>query len=46
MNFKKMVINFRKYVTMALFLLCMKVKKGYISGQDSKSKKNTKMIAI
>ena len=31
MNFKKILINFRKKLTVALFRLCMKVEKRYIS---------------
>ena len=31
MNLKKMLTNFRKQVTVELFLLCMKVKKKYTS---------------
>ena len=47
-----MIINLRKKALVALFFLCMKVKKGYTSlydslyGQDNKSKKSTKMDAI
>ena len=53
-----MLINLRKKVTVKLLILCMKVKKRYISicsvkslcmtvcRQDGKSKKSIKMAAI
>ena len=37
MSFKKILINFRRKVAVALFLLCMKVKKRYISICNMKS---------
>ena len=37
MDFKKMPINFRKKITVALFLLCMKIKKRYTSICNMKS---------
>ena len=37
MDFKKMLLNFIKKVTVALLLLCMEVKERYLSISDMKS---------